>query len=1220
MIELKEQCKIARDILVDKLKSELLGPGSENSLPDPEHEIITDFPEVRYSVGVLFPQENVIAADDDEIPVLNESEESEIDINEPNGLDMVFSNEERYEYEGNIADDLQDDTLDEAVSLSTQNRPSSMGLTFFINSNVDLIKIKISFATYQKTQWNDCLIPYNGSMTEEDISSSSAGWYIRLENGFLKLNRPFTRKDARLIDNTKTIPDQTFIDAIYKLANQCGSKGFKRIPHEAIVDINFVGNDSCEIAGIDGVEFAKLVAVKHDSGDELISITVMLVNTNKGDYTGTNTIFQPSIIVSTALNPHIRFVSYANRMINDSDAEEQSLALLYRNKPQYASGHGTSVNWDINDEGLGEIFTDMLPVSIVTQMDFEYALRKGKVERKSLSMKYLSDLDPTEKHVKLKSIYQLILAYEEWINGIKEKAKGLNAKYKAAAETHIKQCLEVLKRMKDGLKLLETDEVIYNAFQLSNRAMFMQLIHRCMQIKLKDDIYPGDKTIQEKLYNLDYRQEDNQYSECVWRPFQLAFLLINLSSLTKPNDEERDLVDLIWFPTGGGKTEAYLGLTAFTIFYRRLKYLPESGGTAVIMRYTLRLLASQQFARASTLICACEYIRRDYTSRPPKYPQYNLGKEPITIGLWIGGDHTPNKNCGNEQFMGAREFYNELNNADANSLKEQKEKYNKFQVLKCPWCGTKMVKDIDKSGRSMLGDWGYRMADNRHFYLYCPQDGCEFNKERLPIQVVDEELYRNPPTLLFGTVDKFAMIAWKEEVGHFFASNSKNRTPELIIQDELHLISGPLGSMVGLYETAIDALCCAKGVRPKIIASTATIRRAKDQCYNLYNRPVRQFPPPGLDASDSFFAKDAAPNEKPGRLYLGIMPSGKTKAMMQVVTIGTLLQYVSMLSFTDEVKDQYWTLTVYFNSLRDLGKCSGLVDDDIKDFMKRLSRRIGTEKLVRPIAFADELTSRVSTTRLNETLEKLEHVVYSKENIGKKLYASNVLLATNMISVGVDVARLNLMVIVGQPKLTSEYIQASSRIGRTNPGLVCIIYDATKSRDRSHYEQFYPYHESFYRYVEPTSVTPFSKPARDRAVHAVVIGLLRHMYGLSQDSDARNFDKNADYIQKIETYLVDRLRSIRSSMEIPLADESDELLSELKAFWDNWTQIMESVSEDSFYYGERFMFKRPDRNERRLIKPFASGYNDFALETLTSMRNVDKSVASHMLLWEEDIE
>lgn len=1214
MTNIKEQCSLARDFLVSKLKDELLGPGSENCLPNREYEIITDLPEVRYSVGILFPQENKIASDNDEVPVMVENEEDNSNFtDEQNEEEAMVSRDERYE--GNIADDLQDDTLDEAVALSTQNRPSSMGLTFFVNSDVDHIKLHIRFATYQKTVWNDCLTPYTGTTTAEGILYSNAGLYIRLEDGFLKLNCPFTTKEARQIRNTDTL-DQGFVDAMYKLANQCGSKGFKRIPHEITIDGNLRDTSSFEKTGLDGVNFAKLVLVKHSAEDNLISFTIMLVNDGIGGYSGTNSILQPSISISTELNPHIRFVSYANRMTYSGDMEEQSLALLYRNKQQYASGHGTSVKWNIDESGLGEIYTDIMPMATVPQMDFDYAFKRGKVERKSLSMKYLSDLDETEKQLKLESISQLVSAYEEWFNDISDQVKKLEQRYRIAAENHTSQCFEVLKRMKNGLNLLQTDSDIYNAFQLTNRAMFMQLIHRRIQ---NVDKYPGDENTQTTLQNFDYRKQDSQYKEYGWRPFQLAFLLMNLSSLSTPEQNERDLVDLIWFPTGGGKTEAYLGLTAYTIFYRRLTHLPESGGTAVIMRYTLRLLASQQFSRASTLICACEYIRKDCSERRSRYPKYNIGKEPITIGLWIGGEHTPNKNCGNEEQKGAREFWDKLSNANASSLRDLKDKFNKFLVLKCPWCGTKLVKDIDESGRHMVGDWGYWMRDNRHFRFHCPQNYCEFQHE-LPIQVVDEELYANPPTLLFGTVDKFAMITWKSEVGSFFASDSKNRTPELIIQDELHLISGPLGSMVGLYEAAIDELCCSKGIRPKIVASTATIRRAKDQCLNLYNRYVRQFPAPGLDASDSFFAKEADFEDKPGRLYLGIMPSGKTKAMMQVITMAALLQYVSMLQFSDEIKDQYWTLTAYFNSLRDLGKCSGLVDDDIKDFIKRLARRIATERIARNIATADELTSRVSTTRLNETLEKLERMVYSKERIEKKLYASNVLLATNMISVGVDIARLNVMLIVGQPKLTSEYIQASSRIGRTNPGLVCVLYDATKSRDRSHYEQFYPYHESFYRYVEPTSVTPFSKPARDRAVHAVIIGLLRHMYGLSTDIDAQHFDKNADYISKIESFLVERLKSIRNNMEINLADDSNELLSEIKDFWDDWTQRMESAPEDSFYYGDRFMFARPSANQRRLIKPFASSTFDTAVETLTSMRNVDRSVASHMLMWEEDIE
>jgi ATP-dependent helicase YprA (DUF1998 family) len=341
------------------------------------------------------------------------------------------------------------------------------------------------------------------------------------------------------------------------------------------------------------------------------------------------------------------------------------------------------------------------------------------------------------------------------------------------------------------------------------------------------------------------------------------------------------------------------------------------------------------------------------------------------------------------------------------------------------------------------------------------------------------------------------MLPWDSRIGAFFAVGMDNRAPELIIQDELHLISGALGTMVGLYETAVDAICSQKGVRPKIIASTATIRRAKEQCSVLYNRDVVQFPAPGLNADDSFFARESKIAYEQGifgRRYVGIMPSGKTKAMTEIRAMAALLQRAYTMDLPDEVKDKLWTLTVYFNSLKDLGKASTLVDDDVKDFIKRTSYRLFIPP--RLIVGADELTSRVTTTALNETLDKLEKLEYSRANFDAKRYASNVLLATNMISVGIDVARLNVMLMVGQPKLTSEYIQASSRVGRSFPGVAFVQYDATKSRDRSHYERFRAYHESFYRFVEPTGATPFSKPARERALHAVLTAIFRQRASL----------------------------------------------------------------------------------------------------------------------------
>lgn len=147
-------------------------------------------------------------------------------------------------------------------------------------------------------------------------------------------------------------------------------------------------------------------------------------------------------------------------------------------------------------------------------------------------------------------------------------------------------------------------------------------------------------------------------------------------------------------------------------------------------------------------------------------------------------------------------------------MRSEKERHNKFQVLKCPWCGTKMVKD-DRDSK-LVGEWGYSMGSGKHFYMFCPQEDCDFTN-KLPIQIIDDELYRNPPTLLFGTVDKFAMMPWDGRIGAFFGTGSNNRAPELIIQDELHLISGALGTVVGLYETAVDGICSQKGFIPKLL-------------------------------------------------------------------------------------------------------------------------------------------------------------------------------------------------------------------------------------------------------------------------------------------------------------------------------------------------------------------------------------------------------------------
>lgn len=1181
-----------RKKIADALRAELMGPGSEISYPDAEHELISEYASDRYSVGILYPQ-NVKFGDNDAVKEDNGEEELE-KTNEENAVED--ENESRYKMH-------KDDAFDDDVNMAQQNKPSSMGLTFFIGGDIASLKINVSYAKYLVAEDNDIIVPcpYDDLFIPDCLSAYVA---FDKEKKTLKKLQPIKWNDLNDLFEHNAIEDAELLNTIANLNKVFQSKrAYRRRPFSEEITLNFSENKAEK-----ALENAKgyVTAVKHQVINDVYSITIMMVN---GETIGRGHIFQPQIKVCSAENDGMLFVNYNNFSDTSSyDEEEKSLDLLYRKKLVYGTGHGVSVDWNIDANGYGEIFTEFMPLYEAPKINLNLRReieQEQAVDERSLSMKYLSDLDRTDRTTKIADMSSFIDCYGAWIETLQNESSDsdFSARYRQAAERHIAQCKESYARMKDGLEILRKDDTAWDAFQLTNRAMFMQRIHGSFQ---RDDHYPDDEIWQKAMADLDY--SSNSDSNFRWRPFQLAFLLMSVKSIIDPSSQERDWVDLIWFPTGGGKTEAYLGLTAFTIFHRRLKN-PENGGTTVMMRYTLRLLTSQQFTRAATLICACEKIRRDEQAN--RFKKYNLGYEKITIGLWIGGDHVPNTNSK------ALENYEKLT-ASGNDLKGRKDKYNKFQVLKCPWCGTKMVQD-QKDGKT-FGKWGYKFRNKKYFYLSCTQEGCEFEKE-LPIQIIDEELYKTPPTLLFGTVDKFAMMAWKKDITSFFGKE-KNDAPDLIIQDELHLIAGPLGSMVGIYETAIDYLCSRKGRKPKIIASTATIRQAAQQCRALYNREVRQFPAQGLDASDSFFAKEVPTEIDFGRTYFGVMPSGKTKVMLQARATAIALQYVHQLQCSDVQKDQFYTLAIYFNSLKELGKASSVVSDDVKDFIKRISyRQIFKIYSSRNIGTAYELTSRVSTSELNDTLDRLENMTYSAQNISEKKYPVNVLLASNMISVGVDVSRLNLMLLQGQPKSVSEYIQASSRIGRTNPGLAVTLYDASKSRDRSYYEQFKAFHGAFYKYVEPTGVTPFSSPARDRALHAVLLSGVRHSVGeLNEDNSAPNvlIDNDFDKIEEFAKFIYERVKEINSFNPAGMADDSGQVKNELDVFIEEWKKKAQLF--DKLIYGDKYIVADAPKDACRIIKRFDDKNNDDAQRTLTSLRSVDKTVPVSVLVWEDEYE
>jgi len=501
---------------------------------------------------------------------------------------------------------------------------------------------------------------------------------------------------------------------------------------------------------------------------------------------------------------------------------------------------------------------------------------------------------------------------------------------------------------------------------------------------------------------------------------------------------------------------------------------------------------------------------------------------------------------------------------------------NPFQLELCPWCGTELVpeertEDVD--------DYGFR-ADNASFEIFCPTRDCEFH-DRLPISVVDEDLYDSPPSFLIGTVDKFARLAWIDGPGAFFGSDGR-LPPTLVIQDELHLLSGPLGTTAAVYEAALHELMRVDGQRPKVVASTATIRSAREQVHSLFNRDVQVFPPPGPDESDSFFAR--VDEDAPGRLYVGVLSPHHRPSTSLIRTSAGLLQAPEEVDLLPKEDDIYRTLVGYHLSLRDLGKTAMFATDDIPARLKIVAPEENRRK-IEPHGVV-ELTSNTPSQEIPDVLERLEQPPENDDFI-------DFLVCSNMISVGVDVDRLSLMVMHGQPKTTSEYIQASSRVGREYPGLVVAHYSANKPRDRSHYEDFSAYHDSLYRHVEPTSVTPYSAPSRDRSLHAALVILVRHGCGLSRNGDAGDFDLDKSCIQSALDSLIQTIGDVNE-------DEMEDAERELVSLAEEWDALADR-------HGDLLRYGRTNENPQfqSLLRPYGKNVDRDGWATLNSMRTVD---------------
>jgi hypothetical protein len=837
------------------------------------------------------------------------------------------------------------------------------------------------------------------------------------------------------------------------------------------------------------------------------------------------------------------------------DPEEEELALLYRGRRIFAIGHGCGAHWSGEGHGL-VVQTAVMPLHEAFPVTREVFSAPEDARSNSfatvLSLDRLADEKIPFKTL-CEELRQFVGCYGAWITGLEHQARGLGIQHAASSSRILERLKSALNRMKAGVSSLERDPVAQRAFRLATRAMIMQMVH-------SGALYGGVSRKRDEAKFVQPEYAGAAVSHLRWFPFQLAFMLLTVESISDTTSAERDIVDLIWFPTGGGKTEAYLWVAAFEMILRRLRHGDNGAGTAVIKRYTLRLLTSQQFQRAASLICACERLRA--TER-------DLGSEPFGLGLWIGGQSSANR------FTDAKEQYE-------NVLDDARPE-NPFQLQRCPWCGTRIIPEEQQPDP---GFYGVRAEDTR-FDFYCPSGTCPFH-ERIPVSVVDEEMYLRPPSMLIGTIDKFARLAWDDRASVFFGGH--RLPPSLVIQDELHLISGPLGTIAGIYEAAIDCLLTRGSHRPKIIAATATIRRAKDQAERLYARPVSVFPPSGLDADDSYFAR--TDYKAVGRLYVGVMGQGHTPVTSVVRAAAATCQAPQEISaLSDESKDGYWTLLIYHNSKRELGKTMALARDDIP---ARVQIIASDESNLRQIDNVEELSANVPGRRIPEVLLQLER------RRGEE--AIDILPCTNMISVGVDVKRLGVMMVVGQPKSTAEYIQATSRVGRDRvPGLVITMYSPTKPRDRSHYESFVSYHDALYRWVEPTSVTPFALPARERALHASIVILARHAAGMAANGAAEQFDPGVEPMKSLIAWLLERTARAEPAEAAATARHVEKLV-------DQWAVRAERSRKKQ---GSPLVY---DGSAGPQFEPLICTFENpvqQAWRTLNSMRNVD----SQSVIW-----
>lgn len=1200
--------------------------------------------------------------------------------------------------------------------------------------------------------------------------------------------------------------------------------------------------------------------------------------------------------------------------------------LLFRNWNNKGRGHLCGVIWkeidpehhgndqssfsdfswpDHDSKKIGELSNKFQKCDIRTEYLPTYTILQPDLSESSeiFEASILANMwEPSEIKSKLNSIKN---NYLNWIRSQRSKITNLPSESVEQATKNLDECENIAQRIENGINLLVSDEKARLSFCFMNQVMY-------------------DKR------RWDYRDGSTEDQTLKWYEFQMAFILQTLCDVIPGNNDLKKACDILWFPTGGGKTESYLGLMVFAFAYRRLIDIENynaDGGVSVLSRYTLRLLTIQQFTRSLGAILAAD-VRRVRNWKPEnatfsdsslneKWKNANLwGKTRFSLGLWIGGDLTPNK----FEIQGTKTT-DYLNAQGAlqphySRRKDSERRGEPAQIMDCPCCGEilavpaekeiqpgvriksltwiikteKTIRELEAiSDGNFSGDqislqpptgspaksfheinveddqtryvafrvnfhstsnrlltderidswWRfhvknalgysnddeplqctrasrpgyfflYRDGENKpyDFAIHCPNRNCEINRVEwleeitsssiahaakpfkkidkttsyifspIPAFTVDAQVYSRCPTVVIATADKFARLPFEPLASSLFGNvdyhddwlgfgrgtvegiptrKSVQRfiPPSLIIQDELHLIEGPLGSMIGLYEMAIDILCSTNEFSPKYIASTATIKEAESQVGTIYRRETKIFPPPGISYGNNYFSKieedPSCLREKNGRLYLGIL-APKGRLIVPVKIWASLLSTIRRIraspelfgldkkhkssgftgtidEFVDKETDWYWTQVGYFSAIRELSIARNLYGDAIlRDVRKwspttvsSISHRLGDAKTNSVLRFvpieikstmeiftvsvfsknrkgelsislyknnpttnqpgkllrrartedrkkeikedenefileeplkvrmgdlvwvalynysdltrfqcgASNKKSRLVTTptiqddsivfpsyhessdEINSTvrvllktksreLEPVNVVELSSsieshelpeimERLQKVPNNVDALFTTSMFGTGIDIDRLGLMTVMGQPKSTSSYIQSTGRVGRKCPGLVVTWLKAGRIRDLNHYENFVGYHRSIHRYVEPVSAAPFSEETMNLCMGPVAVAVLRNARTVGDKSIQRQWrneegplfmSKHSDDDDVVA--LKNALLAICNSEEIASSRKmrSEDAKNVIDRTIDKWRRKAGTLSkhEESLTYQEYTMQRKADDN------------------------------------------